>query len=152
MILQINFQPYQGGFVQILGKIESVSDGYLGRIIIPGLCIDLKKKEVSPIYSASYCTGPGSSKVFGCRDGHEAERRVHKICHNRLCFASCHQTQEKTSPQVFVHYQKLDEVTTRDSHLLLRIDKCINNLREATVLSTPDANSGYCQIEIQNSD
>lgn len=48
-------------------------------------------------------------------------------------------------------YRKLNALTERDSCLLPHMDKCIESLRDATVLFTPDGNSGYLQMETDKS-
>lgn len=49
-------------------------------------------------------------------------------------------------------YRKLNALTKCDSHSIPRNEKCIDSLGDATVFSTLDANSGYWQVEIEESD
>lgn len=63
-------------------------------------------------------------------------------------------TTEQASPFVFtlinesglwfcVYYRKSNAVAVRDSYSIARMDKCIDSLGTANVLSTLVANSGY---------
>jgi hypothetical protein len=45
-----------------------------------------------------------------------------------------------------VDYRKLSNLTELDVYPLPRLDECIDILRDAVVLSTLDANSGYQQV------
>lgn len=51
-----------------------------------------------------------------------------------------------------IDYIKLNDLTVRDLYRLQRMDQCIDSLRVAEVLPTIDANSAYCQIEVDPSD
>lgn len=72
-------------------------------------------------------------------------------------------TTEWASPLVFVPkkdgnlrfcvgYRKLNAVTVGESYLIPRMDERIDSLREASIYSTLDGNSGYWQIEIYQKD
>lgn len=45
-----------------------------------------------------------------------------------------------------IDYRRLNAVTERDSHPILRIDKCVDSLGEEKMFSTLDANPKYWQI------
>lgn len=54
--------------------------------------------------------------------------------------------------QVCVDYRKRNAGTVQYSHLILRIEESIDSVRDVTVFSTLDANSGYWQVEIARGD
>lgn len=47
-----------------------------------------------------------------------------------------------------VDNKRLNALTKRDANPILRIDKCINSLGEATVFYTLDTSSGYWKVEM----
>jgi hypothetical protein len=51
-----------------------------------------------------------------------------------------------------IDYRRLNTVTVRDSYPLPRMDECINSLRDASVFSTLDCNSGFWQITVSPED
>ena len=51
-----------------------------------------------------------------------------------------------------VDYRRLNAITVRDSHPILRMDECIDSLGDARIVSTLNANSGYWQIQIEPKD
>lgn len=51
-----------------------------------------------------------------------------------------------------IGYQKLNDVTVRDSYPLSVLDELIDSLADAQVFPTLDANSGYWRVEVDRSD
>lgn len=51
-----------------------------------------------------------------------------------------------------VDYCKLNMVTKRESHPTPRMNECVDTSGEVTVFSTRDANRGYWQVEICETD
>lgn len=56
------------------------------------------------------------------------------------------------SLRFFVDYRNLDVVNARDSYPVPRIDECIDFFGDALMLSNLDANRGYWQKEIEETD
>lgn len=52
--------------------------------------------------------------------------------------------------QFFVGYRKFNAAAKRDSNPILRMDKCIASLGEATIFFKLDPNSAICQINIED--
>ena len=51
-----------------------------------------------------------------------------------------------------IDYRKLNAVTENDSYALPRVDDCLDSLGEARFFTTLDANCGYWQIDVNESD
>ena len=137
--------------MDMLSEFKNMWSGCLGKIDATRHHIELKL-GARPIYQATYRPGP-------------IAREKEKKEINRMLSAGVIEptSAEWASPVVFVprkdgtmqfcvEYRKLNAVTVRDSYPLPCMDECIDSLGDATVFTTLDCSSGYCQVEIAEED
>ena len=136
---------------RMLLKHQDLWEGKLGMINATEHRIELKE-GAAPVHQHPYRAGAKER---------EFERsEIRKMLEEGVIRPS---TSEWASPVVLapkpdgslrfcVDYRKVNELTKRDCYPLPRMDDCLDSLGEANIFSTLDANCGYWQLPMRESD
>lgn len=117
---------------------------------VPNHLIDLFNDEVKPFYSAQYRAGPIARHFAASEINRMIAENVIELVPKKWAAKILFARRRERSLCLCVDYRKLNAVRIRGTYLLAFVDKSIDGMEWAAVLSTLHANSGYSQIEIND--
>lgn len=136
----------------MLTEFQSMCNGHLGHISVAKNHIELLDKIAHAVHPAPYRASPKTQEFEMVEiDKMLSQKIIESAQTNRadpIVFAP---KRDKTF-RFNVDFHRLNAVPKRDSYPITRMNKYIDSLGEAEVFSTSDANSGYCQVEIYETD
>lgn len=150
--LPAKFKDQCLAFVEMLEEFESLRDGGLWRNNVAKDQITILNADDRPAHSAPFRAEPAARKFSNAEIGRMITTNLNDSPTTKWAVPIVLPPRRTVHFDFCVEYRKLNAVTIRDSYTLPPMDECINNLGGATVFSTLDANSGYCQINIDKHD
>lgn len=127
----------------MLEEFETMLDGHLGRINIPKQHTDLEPSNQSPVHSRPYAVRRKATDFEIQEVKWMLAEKVMEPAQTE--WADQMDSAEKTvgSPYFCIEPGKANAVMATDSSALPGMDECIDYLRDAALLPTPDVSSGY---------
>ena len=135
----------------ILRKHSHMWDGQLGQINTTEHRLELEPGTV-PIRQPPYRAGHKEREFETAEVGKMLELGIIRPSKSEWASPVVLAPKGDGSLRFCIDYRRLNAVTKRDSYPLPRMDDCIDSLGDAKFFSTLDANSGYWQVPMRESD
>lgn len=139
-------------FLEILGELESIWNAHQRHVNVPEHRANLISYYIKPIHFALYWTGSFAWQLAVAEIFQVLARNVIKPANTGLAASVVLVAKKDCALRSCVDHRKLDDVTNHNSFTISRMDECIDNLEDATVLSTLDASSAYWHIKVDERD
>jgi len=130
-----------------LRPFEDMWDGHLGTISAAKHRIEVPV-EARPVRGVPYRAGPRMRQVEKEHIEDMLAQKVIEPANSEWASPVVFAPKKDGSLRFCVDYRRLNELTPRDAYPIPRMDECLDSLGDATVFSTLDANSGYWQIQL----
>lgn len=115
-------------------------------------CIVLNSTDAPPTHSAPQQAGSKQRKLEREEVDKMREAGLADPAKTKWALPIVFVPRNDGSLRFFVDYRRLNSVTERDSYSIPRMDESIDSLAKGQIFSTLDANSGYCQPEVDEKD
>lgn len=129
--------------INMLGQFEQMWDSQLGLTRAAKHRIELTFPDSHLIHSAPYWAGPKGRSFEKDEIDKMVALKVIESAQTKWPSPIMSSTKKDGSLWFCTDYRKLNAVTAHDSYQISRMDECIDSLREASVFTTLDTNSGY---------
>lgn len=146
------YSAYKDDLIRMISDFQAMWYAHLGQMNVIKHCLELFEEIAKPVYSAPYRAGPRKREFDNVeRDKMLAQRVIEPPqteCGAMIVFAP----KKEGHLRFYVNYRRLNTFEKQDRYLFPSMDECIGSIGDGAVPSILDANSGYCQAEINETD
>lgn len=139
-------------FISMWAEFQLTRNGHIRSLSVSSLRIKLVNVKTQSIHLASYRDGPKIRAFEKTWIENMMSRKVVKPTQTRWAVPIISVQVKNGTLRFCIEYLKFKPVAKQDPHPILRMNECIESFGETKIFFNWDANSRYCQVEIDKVD